>query len=417
MKVYKFGGASVKDAQAVTNMARLVANHAEPDTVIVVSAMAKTTNALEEVAAAWNKGDRSRSLAYWQQIRDFHFGVIRELFEDPGHAVYNDVEILFNQLRVSLEGQAPEDFGQLYDLVVHFGELVSTRIIAHNLQQQGLNAVWEDARELLLTDSSFRRARIRWEETESRVRKAYGGGLMVTQGFIGADENKQPTTLGREGSDYTASVLAYCLGAEEVVIWKDVPGVLNGDPKVFDKTVLLEEISFQEAIELAYYGASVIHPKTIQPLQRKGIPLRVRSFVEPEALGTAIRQGLLLKPLVPCFIRKTQQMLITLSTRDLAFILEDHLAHIYRIFHRYGVRVNTTQNSAVSSSFCINDDPLIREALIKELGESFTVEAEQDLMLFTVRHYNEEAKWRVKLDRTVLLEQITPENYQVVVRG
>lgn len=416
MIIFKFGGASVKDATAVRNMAALVRHYAPADTAIVVSAMAKTTNALEEVVGAFTKGDRSKALAHWQQIREFHLGIVAELFADSTHTVYNDVEILFNQLRVKLEGTPPADFNEVYDLVVHFGELISTRIIAHFLSLEGIETTWQDAREVIKTDSTFRRGRINWSATQEAM-ASFPHGIVVTQGFIGSDDQHRPTTLGREGSDYTAAVLAFCLKATEVVIWKDVPGVLNGDPKVFDKTVLLEEISFQEAIELAYYGASVIHPKTIQPLQRKGIPLRVRSFVNPEAAGTAIREGLLLKPLVPCFIRKTQQMLITLSTRDLAFIVEDHLAHIYSIFHQFGVKVNTMQNSAVSSSFCINDDPLVREALVAELHQHFEVEAEPNLMLFTVRHYNEEAKWRVKMDRTVLLEQITPENYQVVVRG
>jgi aspartate kinase len=257
---------------------------------------------------------------------------------------------------------------------------------------------------------------VNWELTDRKIKEAVtGNDVYVVQGFIGSSTNGIPTTLGREGSDYTAAVFAHVLEARDLTIWKDVPGVLNGDPKVFANTVLLEEISYREAIELAYYGASVIHPKTIQPLQARNIPLYVKSFLNPDLPGTVIRRGLLLKPLVPCYIRKPNQALLSISTRDLAFIVEEHLQLIYSIFHHIGVTVNTMQNSAVSSSFCINYDPVILPRAIEELQRHFDVKYNINLELYTIRHHNKEVRQALLNGREPFMEQITRETWQVVL--
>jgi aspartate kinase len=304
----------------------------------------------------------------------------------------------------------------VYDQIVSFGELLSTKIVSAYLNQNSYQNIWLDARRLIKTDQSYRFARVDWTYTKRMLQDSVReGARYLTQGFIGSDDMGNTTTLGREGSDYSASVIAYCLEASEVVIWKDVPGVLNGDPKVFEDTVLLNRINYREAIELAFYGASVIHPKTIQPLQEKGIPLKVKSFENPTADGTTISEGVSLDPMASCFIKKENQLLIKLSTRDLAFIAEDHLSKIYQLFHQFGARVNLSQHSAVSSSFCINYDPINAFPLCEELAKSFDLEQREDISLYTIRHHNESAREQIKKRGKVLLEQITVGTYQVAL--
>lgn len=414
MKVFKFGGASVKDAESVRNVARVLGHFPGEEILIVVSAMGKTTNALEKlVQAFYDRKPGTQPII--KEIREGHFAIINELFPADEHRVHSDVETLLTQLEIITQGQPEGSYSQVYDQIVSFGELIATKIVSSYLNSSGYQNKWLDARRLIRTDQNHRFARVDWNFTERMVKETITpGNRYVIQGFIGSDDDLRPTTLGREGSDYTASVLGYVLDAEEVVIWKDVPGVLNGDPKVFEKTELLHEISYREAIELAYYGASVIHPKTIQPLQRKNIPLRVKSFVNPSAAGTLIREGSDLSPKLPCFICKGGQVLVTISTRDLAFIVEDHLSMIYKVFHQFGIRVNMSQNTAVSSSFCINYDPITTPKLIEELGREFDTTFNEKVTLYTVRHYDEAAKERVKKTGEVLLEQISRNTYQVV---
>lgn len=414
MKIFKFGGASIKDADSVRNVANVLNHYPGEEILIVVSAMGKTTNALELLVHSFlNKKDDKKELI--NQIRENHFAIINELFPADEHRVHNDVEILFTQLELICEAEPVGGFNQVYDQIVSFGELISTKIISSYLNSSGYQNKWLDARRLIRTDQNYRFARVDWNFTQRMVKDTIlPGNRYVIQGFIGSDDDLNPTTLGREGSDYTASVLAYVLDADEVVIWKDVKGVLNGDPKVFDDVQLLKEISYREAIELAYYGASVIHPKTIQPLQKKKIPLRVKSFMDPAGEGTLIREGSDLNPQLPCFIKKDNQVLITISTRDLAFIVEDHLSKIYKLLHQYGARVNMTQNTAVSSSFCINNDPITTPKLIEELSKDFDTSYNENVKLYSVRHYNDSAKERVKKTGEVLLEQISRSTYQVV---
>ena len=415
MKIFKFGGASVKDAESVRNVASVLGHFPNEEILVVVSAMGKTTNALEAIVQAYSSG-KGDPTALITDVKEYHFNIINELFPADEHRVHNDVEILFTQLEIICQSKPAGSYNQIYDQIVGFGELISTKIVSSYLNSTGYQNKWLDARRLIRTDQNYRFARVDWNFTERMVNDTIQqGNRYVTQGFIGSDDDLNPTTLGREGSDYTASVLGYVLGADEVVIWKDVPGVLNGDPKVFDNTELLKSISYREAIELAYYGASVIHPKTIQPLQRKNIPLKVKSFVNPENEGTVITSGADLDPMLPCFIKKDHQIIITISTRDLAFIAEDHLSKVYKLFHQHGVRVNVSQNTAVSSSFCINHDPIIVPQLLEDLEQDFEVQVQENVNLYTVRHYDENSKQRVCSQGDMLLEQISRKTYQVVV--
>lgn len=414
MKVFKFGGASIKDAASVRNVFKVLQHFRNEDLVIVVSAMGKTTNALEGILESYinSKNELESKI---QDLRDFHVGILNELFINKDHRIYNEVEIALSQLEIITQSPSEEDYNKLYDKMVPFGELISTKIISAFLLDQDYSNNWLDARKMIKTDKNYRFARVDWEQTQQLISAAITPSQnYVVQGFIASDMDFNSTTLGREGSDYTASIFAYSLDADEVIIWKDVPGILNGDPKVFSNTDLLHQMSFKEAIELAYYGASVIHPKTIQPLRKKGIPLFVRSFLNPENPGTRVGNGLDLDPFLPCFIKKENQALITISTRDLAFIVEDHLSMIYKIFHDFGVRVNMSQNTAVSTSFCINNDAIICPKILKALQSEFTTSFNTNASLFTVRHYDEKSKIIVKDSGTVLLEQISRNTYQVV---
>lgn len=415
MKIFKFGGASVKDAQGVRNIADIIKLYQTDGLVVVVSAMGKTTNALEEVVRSYFNGEDSWS-SKLDDIRAYHLSIMQELFPNPHHLVYEEVEHTFYQLRLICQTKADSDYNLVYDRIVSYGEIISTRIVSAYLSDAGLENTWLDARKLIKTDQNYRFARINWNFTEILLRQAIRNknGRYVLQGFIGSDDNYHATTLGREGSDYTAAIAAYCLDAESVTIWKDVPGVLNGDPKVFENTVLLNKISFSEAIELAYYGASVIHPKTIQPLKQKGIPLLVKSFLNPRASGTTIENGSALEPMVPCYIRKTNQALLNVHTTDLAFIVEEHLSQIYAMCHRYGIRVNLAQNSATSSTFIINHDPVNIPLLLESLQKNFGVSYREGATLYTVRHYTSDILENFLSDKKPAVQQITPEICQIV---
>lgn len=417
MRIFKFGGASVKDAEGVRRVASIISHFRDEDILIVVSAMGKTTNALEVLVKTYLEGEQEKCQKQFKLLESQHLQTINELFEGDHAELEKEVLELFRQLDTILKSPVKNGFNQIYDQIVSFGEILSTKIVAAYLNQVGFHNQWLDARRLIRTDQNFRAARVDWNYTRRLVlENIKAGASYVTQGFIGSDDNYHPTTLGREGSDYTGSILAYVLQAKELTIWKDVPGVLNGDPKVFENSQLLKQISFREAIELAFYGASVIHPKTIQPLQERGIPLRVRSFNDVQLEGTTISEGVKLDPLVPCFIRKEQQQLVTLSTRDLAFIAEDHLSMIYKLFHRYGLRVNLSQHSATSSAFCLNDDPIASPPLLEELKQNFDVTVIGNLELYTVRHYNDTALTEIQSRGRKLLEQVSADTYQIVIR-
>ncbi len=415
MKVFKFGGASVKDANGIRNLYQVIQKKGGQDTVVVVSAMGKMTNALEAVVEAYFEAPETIA-THITQIQAYHFSHIDDLFGAEAKAVKSQVLDLFQELKDFVKTNKSPNRSFVYDQLVSFGELVSTTIIAAYLNAQGIETIWLDARNCVKTDAYYRDANLDWEKTQAVIKAAVKRKqTIITQGFIGSDSNNFTTTLGREGSDYTAAIFAYALDAESVTIWKDVPGVLNADPRVFDNTQLLHQISYREAIELAYYGASVIHPKTLQPLQRKEIPLFVKSFVKPEDPGTSVSKGQTLIPYMPCFILKKDQVLLRMSSLDFSFIVEDSISAIFALLHQYQMRVELIQNSAISFSVCIHNKYNRLPELIKELESKFKVTAHQSVNLYTIRHFDERALDRILNNgKKVLLEQRTQETIQLV---
>lgn len=411
MRVYKFGGASVKDAAGVRNVASILQAESDVNLVIVISAMGKTTNSLETIVNAYYAGD-TPSL---DSIKQYHFDIMNQLF-DCNHTIYDEVNNLFVEIEWVIEDAPTSTYAYEYDQIVSVGELLSTTIISAYLNECGFTNRWLDARDIIRTDNTHRNARVDWELTESLIQKEVSKGLpLLTQGFIGCTSENFTTTLGREGSDFTAAILAHAAQAEEVVIWKDVPGVLNADPRFFEDAQKLESLSYAEAIELAYFGAKVIHPKTIQPLKDKKIPLRVRSFVDSTNDGTIVSEGAEIKPFLPSFIVKENQVLLSISAQDLSFIVEDHLSHIFSLFSEYGVRVNVMQNSAVSFSVCVDHDVQKVPALIDALKKEYQVLYNDDLTLYTIRHYNDDSMAKVLKGKTLLLEQKSRHTLQLVV--
>lgn len=412
MRVYKFGGASVKDAVGVRNVVSILQAESEADLMIVISAMGKTTNALEAIVNAYYSGD----VPSLDSVKQYHFEIINQLFE-RNHPIYDEVNNLFVEIEWVIEDAPTSTYAYEYDQIVSVGELLSTTIISAYLNECGFTNRWLDARDIIRTDNMHRNARVDWELTESMIQKEVDKGLPVlTQGFIGCTSENFTTTLGREGSDFTAAILAHVTQAEEVVIWKDVPGVLNADPRFFEDAQMLKSLSYTEAIELAYFGAKVIHPKTIQPLKNKKIPLRVRSFVDVTTDGTVVSEGAEIKPFLPSFIVKENQVLLSISAQDLSFIVEDHLSHIFFLFSEYGVRVNVMQNSAVSFSVCVDHDAQKVPALIDALKKEYQVLYNDKLTLYTIRHYNEDSMARVLKGKTLLLEQKSRHTVQLVVK-
>jgi aspartate kinase len=430
IRVYKFGGASVNGATGFRNVLAILKRSPAGNFLVVISAMGKTTNALEELLKYYMEHDAVSMVEIYHQVHAVHFSVVHELFREKDHPVYNDLESLFDQLRghirrrhLGKEGTGPYDFE--YDQIVSFGELFSSLILHHFLEYSGLPGRLFDARELIRTDSTFRDARIHWAETRSCIRSRLGRyfrtgkqgkRIAVTQGFIGEDPAGNRTTLGREGSDYSAAIFAHSLDCKEMTIWKDVPGIMNADPKWFRDPRKLDTLSYLEAIELAYYGASVIHPKTIKPLENADIRLYVKCFTDPGARGTVVRKLRNWKVTFPIYIRKTGQVLLSLSPRDFSFILEENLSRIFDILARFHARVSVVQNSAVSFSVCIDADPQALEGLLKEFGNDYIVRYNENLELYTIRHYDQMAIDRVARNRKVLLEQKTRSTVHLVVK-
>ena len=415
MKIYKFGGASVKDSDGVKNLVNILNYLGQQQTLIVVSAMGKTTNSLELLVKNYfdNKDDLQYSL---NEVFNFHNKILDDLFKEDNHQIFSDVKEVFENLRGFLKRNKSPDYSFVYDQVVSFGEILSTKIINSYLNYSNIRCNWVDARVLIKTDSKYRDANLNWEITKASISKNIDTKLLnITQGFIASDANNFSTTLGREGSDYTAAIFAYCLNAESVTIWKDVPGVLNADPRVFKKPQLLNQISYTEAIELAFYGASVIHPKTLQPLQKKEIPLYVKSFLNPEGKGTSISRGTKINPLIPCFIVQRNLNLLKLSSLDFSFIVEDNISDIFQILHENKMKVDLIQNSAISFSVCVYDKYSRLKELISILKATFKVECTENVSLFTIRHFNENSSVEILKNNTLLLEQRTKETLQLVV--
>jgi aspartate kinase len=417
MKIFKFGGASVKDAAGVKNLIRVLKTVGYQDTLVVVSAMGKTTNALEKIIEIYFKDQPAQLSQELLMLKEFHIKIVDELFEDQTQKVSKVVQDCFEELHSFLKTNKAPNYSFVYDQVVSYGELLSTSIIHHYFEVQGWKSFWLDARECIKTDDYYRAANLNWEQTQDLIKShTKDRQLIITQGFIGSNSNNFTTTLGREGSDYSAAIFAYALNASSVTIWKDVPGVLNGDPRVFKNTELLHQISYREAIELAFYGASVIHPKTLQPLQRKEIPLYVKSFENPDQNGTAVSKGKTLDPLIPCFIVKKDQVLIRLSSIDFSFIVEENISYIFGLLHEYQMPVELIQNSAISFSVCVNNKYKRLEELILVLRSRFNVEVKEHVDLFTVRHFNQTALQSIRANgRQILLEQRTEETAQFVL--
>jgi len=416
MRIFKFGGASVKDSSAVQNLFSILNQKGFDKTLVVISAMGKTTNAFELVVKNYfeNKDELQYSI---NQIFEFHNQVALDLFSKQNHEIHMEIKLIFENLKGFLKRNKSPNYSFVYDQVVPFGELLSTKIISAYLNFKGIKSNWIDSRDLIKTDSNYRDADLDWNVTQKNILNKIDQKLLnITQGFIGSNKNNFNTTLGREGSDYSAAIYAYCLNANSLTIWKDVPGVLNADPRVFQNPVLLEYISYTEAIELAFYGASVIHPKTLQPLQKKEIPLYVKSFLNPERAGTAISRGVKIKPEIPCFIVKRNLNLLKLSTLDFSFIVEENISEIFQILHENKMKVDLIQNSAISFSVCVYDKFDRLKELISILKATFKVESMKNVSLFTIRHFNETSSQEILKNNELLLEQRTDDILQLIVR-
>ena len=416
MQVFKFGGASIKDANGVKNLASVLKKVGFKNTLVVVSAMGKTTNAIELVIKNYfeNKAELQSSM---QDVKKYHNEILLDLFENVNHQAFKKVNDLFDELNSFLKTNKSPDYNFIYDQTIGFGELVSTTIISEYLNTIGIKNNWIDVRTQIKTDNYYRRANVNWKETQRLISSKFNNSVLnITQGFLGSDENNFTTTLGREGSDYTAAIYAYCLNANSVTIWKDVPGVLNADPRYFENAQLLNKISYREAIELAFYGASVIHPKTLQPLQGKEIPLYVKSFLNPEASGTQIGKNVSLDPMTPCFIVKKNQVLISLSSLDFSYIVEENISEIFNLLHTYKMKVDVIQNSAISFSVCVDNMYNNLDKLLQHLKAKFKVSCDENVSLYTIRHYNKSAINQIETGKTVLLKQLTQETLQIVTK-
>jgi len=416
MKIFKFGGASVKDAAGVKNVYEVLQKVGYEDVLLVVSAMGKTTNALEIVIK--NYFEKSPALqSSVQEVKKYHNLIVIELFDEENNPVFAAVNSLFADLDFFLSQNKSPNYNFVYDQIVSYGELISTTIISHYMNYMDVKTKWLDVRELIKTDNNYRDASVDWELTQKNISKNVAKKILnITQGFLGSDENNFTTTLGREGSDYTAAIFAYCLNAKSVTIWKDVPGVMNADPRYFENATLLNQISYREAIELAFYGATVIHPKTLQPLQRKEIPLFVKSFLNPELPGTSVSKGADLEPHLPCFIVKKNQLLISLSSIDFSFIMEENISEIFALLHQYKMKVDLIQNSAISFSVCVDDKFGNFNTLKTLLSKKFAVAYNENVSLYTIRHFDEQSAKMVETDKTVLLKQISRETMQIVTK-
>lgn len=415
-QVFKFGGASVKNASGVRNFCKVISSIGQTPLVVVISAMGKMTNAFEEVVQHYFDKDGS-----WKEsleaTRHFHLDIIKELDFRDNTDLLEQLDIRYTEISQFFDQNQSQDYDYVYDQVVSQAELISTRICSYALQQSGIDNSWVDVRHCIRTNDDHRRARVDWQQTQKQISDIIPEDrIAITQGFVGRDADGNTTTLGREGSDYTAAILAYCLDAEQVSIFKDVPGVLNADPRKFDNTTQLEQISFKEAIEMAFYGASVIHPKTIQPLQRKGIPLRVRSFLDPDLPGTMISDGLQIVPKVPCTIVKENQYLLSISDKEFHFVMEDEIGDIFSTLGRHKMKVNLIQQSAISFTVCVEDIFNNFESLLSDLEPKYKVLYNKDLLLYTIRHYTEAHASELERDRKVLVKQMSRETLQLVVK-
>ncbi len=416
MRIFKFGGASVKDANGVKNLVNVLHQVGYEHTLLVISAMGKTTNAMETVISSYFN-DKAQVASAIQEVLKYHNDILVNLFKNESHPIFKNVKLLLDEVQGFLAWNKSPKYNFVYDQVIGYGELISTTILSAYLNEVGIKNTWLDVRNFIKTDDNYRDANINWKKTQETISKGIDKNkLNITQGFIGSDENNFTTTLGREGSDYSAAILAYCLNATEVTIWKDVPGVLNADPRYFENAQLLNNISYREAIELAFYGASVIHPKTLQPLQRKEIPLLVKSFIDPKNAGTKVGKGAGIEPKVPCFIVKKNQVLMKISSLDFSFIVEDNISELFKLLHDYKMKVDLIQNSAISFSVCFDNKFGRLPQLLETLKGKFKVTHHEDVSLYTIRHFDMEAITSLQNGKEILLEQRGKETVQLVVK-
>lgn len=421
MKVFKFGGASIKDAAGVKNVANILNLYKGESLIVVISALGKTTNLMEEILRGYfeKKANLNELLL---QLKKAHFEIASDL-DQNGLMLNHILEDIFEQLEEKLQEDPSDNFDYEYDKIVSFGEILSTNLISAYLNMIGINNKWLDARKLIKTDHTFREGKVDWEKSVSiikekvtRLKEIKELNILITQGFISGTAENITTTLGREGSDYSAAILAFAIDAESVTIWKDVPGLLNADPKFFPEAIKLDEISYEEAIELSYYGATIIHPKTIKPLQNKNIPLYVKSFCNPQASGSLIT-SITPKTEFPSYIFKRDQILITVFPKDFSFIAVDNLNEIFSIFSKYKLKINLMQNSALSFSVCADNRKERINPVLEELSQKYIIKYNDDVELITIRHYTDEIIDKVVKKRKIYVEQKNRATIQVVVRG
>lgn len=418
IKVFKFGGASIRDISRIANVGEIISKYRAEKTIIVVSALGKTTNALEDVVNSffYNPSELKEKMDF---VKSTHLEIMKELFA-PDHEIYNTINDMWVEIDWIIEESPQDPYDYIYDQIVPIGEMMSSLILAEYVKKIGIKCAWIDARDMIKTDSIYREASIIWDSTiknsKSMLYTAFEeNDVVVTQGFIGSTSDNNTVTLGREGSDFSAAILSYCIDAEDMTIWKDVPGILSADPRLFDNVVKIDQLSYLEAVEMTYYGASVIHPKTIKPLQNKNIPLRVKSFLEPEGQGSLIsnRQDLHYPPIV---VVEKDQTLLSISPKDFSFVVEHHLARLFQLFAKHRLFVNMMRNTAVSFSVIVTNIPERIDALLEELSTDFNTYKEEGLELITVRHYTQEVVDNLKKDKLVLQEEAIHNTIQMVVK-
>ncbi len=412
MKIFKFGGASVKDAASVKNVAVVLESQGFQSCLLVVSAMGKTTNALEKAVESYFKKEDYHSEI--ETVKQNHIQIANDLFEKK-HPIFSEINLFFDDIEAFLRRNKSPNYDFVYDQVVSCGEMISSKILSEYLNEIQFYNQWLDARDYIKTDNNYREGNINWNKTENNISTLNQEVCYVTQGFIGSDENNFTVTLGREGSDYSAAIFAYGLDADAMTIWKDVPGVMTGDPRKFENVTLLSNISYEEAIEMAYYGASVIHPKTLQPLKQKEIPFFVKSFVEPEKLGTKISVTDKNQK-EESYILKENQILLRIATRDFSFIAEEHLSLIFNELAKNKMKISLMQNSAISLALCIEDKYQNIDLLSGELSKIFVVEMTKNVSLFTIRNANVEKIGKYFENKKILLEQISKQTLQMVTQ-
>ena len=416
MNVYKFGGASVKDAEGVRNLVEIIKIENTKQLVLVVSAMDKTTRALEKLVDLYMT-DSQEVYNQVNSIFDYHLGICADLFENKSHVVFSRISSLKEEIITFIKLNKSPKRAFVYDQLIYFGEMLSSTIISSYMNHAGVANDWIDVRDLIKTDSNYRDAKVDWTLTLANSKAIINTNkISITQGFIGSDENNFTTSLGLEGSDYSAAILAYCVNAQSVTVWKDVDGVLNADPRYFNKTTLLDHISFREAIELSYFGATVIHPKTIQPLQHKEIPLYVRNFKEVSQKGTVITKGAVMEPLIPCYIIKKNQIFLSISALDFSFIVEENISEIFALVAEHKLKVNLMQNSAISFTLSIEDKFNSFEIFLDSLKSKYRLKYNTNVDLYTIRHYDDESISNFEVGKSILLKQFSRETAQYIVK-